>query len=429
MRIKRKYFNFLLFSLVLAFIIGFIPAIKSNATSTPPTLNAEGAILIDATTGEVLFSKNGDKQFFPASTTKVMTAILVVENVSLDEKVTISRNAVSAEGSSIGLREGEIYTVEDLLKGLLLMSGNDCAVALAEHVSGSVENFALLMNEKAKEIGATQTDFRNPSGLPDKEHLTTPHDLALIMAEAIKHKEIVEISQIISTKLPPSNLDGHELWIANHNYLVNKNSKYYYMPTICGKNGYTIEASHTFTVAASKNGQTLVASFLNASDRNQNYLDMPALFEYGFNNFKTEKIYSKGEEVAKIEVEDGVTVPLLASKDVYHTYENTESKFKKDVDFSAPDLTIKSIKEGDVIVTADVNINGDTITTLDLISGIDKEISLKHSIMYKLKENKIVIIFLLLTAFILFRIYKMKKRKKQLAKKYSHIINRRRDTN
>lgn len=420
-------------TLALSLVVGLTPNIKTNASTLPPQLNAEGAILIEASTGKVLYSKNGEKQFFPASTTKMLTAIIVLENSKLDEKVTISWDAAAAEGSSIGLREGEVFTVENLLEGLLLMSGNDCAYALAEHVGGTIENFSKMMNKKAKELGATNSNFKNPSGLPDPEHLTTPRDLALIMAEGLKHPDIIKIGQKVVSTLPPSNIDGHELNLANHNYLVNKNSRYYYPYAVAGKNGYTIEASHTFTISAQKDGQTLVAAFLKASDRNQNYLDMATLFDYGFNNFKTTKLYSKGDKISSVEVEEGIKIPLLASKDIYYTHENSKSNFSKEVVLSNNiDLTRQSIEKGQFVSTAKVTVDGEEIATLDLISGANRPFDKNLALKYTLLDYKYAIIFFVLfvIALILFtiRTYNLRKRKSNFKKKYHHIIHRKRDT-
>ena len=169
-------------------LVFLLTSILTNLTTISsfavPNLYSEGVYLMDATTGKVLYEKNANVQYMPASTTKVMTAILALENCKLDEEVTIGENPPLADGSAIGLAQGETYTIEELLLGLLLESGNDCAEAIAEHISGSNEEFAKLMNEKAKELGATNTNFKNPSGLTEEGHLTTAHDLALIMKYA-----------------------------------------------------------------------------------------------------------------------------------------------------------------------------------------------------------------------------------------------------
>eukprot|EP00828_Plagiopyla_frontata_P024110 TRINITY_DN3078_c0_g1_i3.p1 TRINITY_DN3078_c0_g1~~TRINITY_DN3078_c0_g1_i3.p1 ORF type:complete len:176 (-),score=20.66 TRINITY_DN3078_c0_g1_i3:130-657(-) len=168
--------------------------------------------------------------------------------------------------------------MRDLLLGLLLMSGNDCADDIAIHISGSIENFSVLMNEKAKELGAINTTFKNPSGLPDNGHITTPHDLALIMREAIKNKDYMEISQVSNYTIQIKNNPERNIHLFNHNYMINKNSKYFYQYALCGKNGYTTKANHTYVATAEKDGHILIASFLNAKDKNQNFFDMQNVF-------------------------------------------------------------------------------------------------------------------------------------------------------
>ncbi|MGL5150281.1 MAG: serine hydrolase [Clostridium sp.] len=418
----------LIFITLLSMVSLFIPHIYSFASSTPPEINAEGAMLIDAETNQILYSKNGDTQFYPASTTKVLTAIVVLEKTKLTDKVTIGKNPPNAEGTSIGIRKDEIYTIEDLLQGLLLMSGNDCATALAEHVSGSTEEFAKVMNEKAKSIGAKNSNFKNPSGLPDPEHLTTPYDLALIMKEALKFPDFIRISRINTNKLPPSNLDGNQLWLSNHNYLINKNSKYFYPNALTGKSGYTIEAKHTFAIAAEKDGRKLVASFIKASDKNQNYLDMANLFEYGFNNFTQTKLYSKGEVIDTIKVEEDFEVPLVASNDFYYTYENSKGNISKKLDFTAPDLLRKTVKKGEVLASAKVLVNNKDVGTLKLESNVDRVFDSTLGLKYSLLDNKFIlgflILFVLFLSLLFIRMRNIRKRKQAIRNKYKKYIKR-----
>ena len=214
-------------------LVFLLTSILTNLTTISsfalPNLYSEGVYLMDATTGKVLYEKNSNVQYMPASTTKVMTAILALENCKLDEKVTIGENPPLADGSAIGLAQGEVYTMEELLLGLLLESGNDCAEAIAEHISGSNEEFAKLMNKKAIELGATNTNFKNPSGLTEEGHLTTAHDLALIMAYASQNEDFVRIARTPSYfyETHPFS-DGSEKWATNKNPLLKENSNYKY---------------------------------------------------------------------------------------------------------------------------------------------------------------------------------------------------------
>ena len=187
-----KNFFIKIFALLIMCTIFLTNTKVANATDFP-YLEAQGVVLMDGNSGEVIFSKNPHTQFEPASTTKVATALVVLDNTELSDKVTIGANPPLVDGSAIGIREGEVYTIEELLLGLLLESGNDCAEALAEYVAGSNAEFAKLMTEKAISLGATDTTFKNPSGLSEDGHLTTAYDLALIMMAAANNPEFVKI--------------------------------------------------------------------------------------------------------------------------------------------------------------------------------------------------------------------------------------------
>ena len=205
-----------------------------QAETTLPQINAEGCILIDASTGEVLYGKNEEKILEPASTTKVMTALIALEKCNLDDEVTIQEDFTKIDGTAIGLLKGDVLTVRDLLLGLILKYGNDCANALADHISGNVAKFSKLMNAKAKELGALHTNFKNPSGLPDPEHTTTAHDLALFLREAVNNKNYIDISTTPSVTIVMKNNPAKTIIINNKNYMINKSSKYYYPYAICG---------------------------------------------------------------------------------------------------------------------------------------------------------------------------------------------------
>ena len=240
------------FALVFLLTI-VLTTVKEIDSYALPNLYSEGIYLMDATTGKVLYEKNADVQYMPASTTKIMTAIIALENCKLTDEVTIGENPPKADGSSIGIEQGEVYTIEELLYGLLLESGNDCAEAIADHIAGSNEAFAKIMNEKAKELGATNTNFKNPSGLTEDGHLTTAHDLALIMRYASQNPDFVRIAQTPSyfyANHPYSN--GSEKWATNHNPLLKENSPYKYQYAYCGKTGYTTAANHSYAATAIK---------------------------------------------------------------------------------------------------------------------------------------------------------------------------------
>lgn len=363
---KRLLKGFSIF-FILLFCFTSIPL---TVNAVEPDINAQGCALIDATTGELLYGKNEDNCFEPASTTKVMTAIVVLDKCKLTDEVTVHEDFTAIDGTAIGLLNGDVLTVRDLLLGLLLESGNDCANALAIHVSGSVDSFAQLMNEKAKELGATATSFRNPSGLPDPEHLTTPHDLALFLKDAINNPDFIEISTTPYAEITMINNPERTLIVNNKNYMINKNSKYYYKYALCGKNGYTTKANHTYVSAAEKDGHILVASFLNAMDKNQNFFDMQTVFNYGFDNFSFVKLYSKGDTVSEYEISKSVTVPLIATRDIgYVVPKGHENSVSGELKIEDKDLSKESFNEGDPIIKGTVLVDGQKFETLDLAAG------------------------------------------------------------
>lgn len=377
---------------IFIFTISMGSSFSVQAISNPPELNSKGYSLIDATTGQVLHSQNGDTKYFPASTTKIITAMIVLENANLSDSVTVGKNPPFADGTSIGLREGEVYTVEELLLGLILESGNDCAEALAEHVSGSKEAFAELMNKKAKEVGAINSNFTNPSGLPDDNHYTTPNDLALLMREAIKNPDFIRIARVSSQKMQPSTVDGYERWVNNHNYIINPNSSYYYPYAVASKKGYTTVAHFTNIISAEKDGKTFVASFLDGEGMEQVYGDVKKLFDYGFDNFDTKKLYSEGDTVASISVGDS-EIPLIATKDIYYSYNlNDTDSLNPTIEYDTPrNIRKKSINKGDTLTKGNVLVNGQKIDTMDLLSGSSREYVYENSLTTFYKNNKIAI--------------------------------------
>jgi len=251
MKIKKI---FILLALCLTFF-AFLP----QKTFAKETTSAKACVVFEANSGRLLFEKNKDQKLPEASTTKIMTALVVAENVDVNEVVVIPKQAVGIEGSSIYLREGEKLTVKELLYGLMLRSGNDCAVALALHVGKSIENFANIMNKKAKFLGCKNTNFTNPHGLPDDNHYTCAYDLGLISCEAIKNPIVKEI---VSAKNAEISNDGYNY----PRYLKNKNkiiTLYNYNGANGIKTGFTKKAGRCFVGSAERDGMQLVVVLLN----------------------------------------------------------------------------------------------------------------------------------------------------------------------
>ena len=401
---KKLLKRFLLSALFVSSIFSNINSIEVKATEVPPVYS-EGAVLMDGRTGKILYSKNEHTQYEPASTTKVMTALIVLEKVKLTDSVTIGEKPPLVDGSAIGIKQGEVYTVEELMLGLLLESGNDCAEALAEYVAGSNEEFAKLMNAKAKELGALDTTFKNPSGLHEDGHLTTAYDLALIMKAAAQNQDFVKIARTDYYKYVNQPFsDGSEKWATNRNQLFNEYSPYYYTNAYCGKNGYTPEANHTYTAAAIKDGQMLIASFVNATDKDSFYTNIGPLFDYGFDNFETVKLISENEQLDTYKINDEITLPLLAKSDFYYTKSKSEETPKYSIEYSKDDISKRNILAGDILFKAKINIDNQTVSTMDLISGGNREYNSKVAFKEKLAEftSKPANIFYVLVCIVFF---------------------------
>lgn len=391
------------------------------AKNAAPAVSADSAILMDATTGTILYSKNMDDAYPPASTTKIMTALLTLENSNLDDIVTVGKNPPYVDGSKIGLFEGEEISVRNLLYGMLLLSGNDCAVTLAEHISGSTSAFADLMNKKAKELGALDTHFVNPSGLYDENHKTSAKDLALIMKELIKYPDFREISSTFSYKVPPTNKHPDGINLANENKLINKNSMYYYNGADAGKTGYTVQSAHSYVASAVRNGQRLIVALVH--DKNKTFFqDSRALFDYGFNNFELVPLYKKNELVTTV-TEGNLNIPLLAQNDYYYVRDKSLNEVPK-VEVNKSNLTNKSFSRGDKITDATLKLDNATLPSLELDSGIDhkmptilnEKVLSSKGMNYLFLALKIIfgIFFFLVLLRIIIKISKKKKRQRKI---------------
>lgn len=402
---KNLFRKFLLSALFISSIFTIMNSIKTNAIELPPVYS-EGAILMDGRTGKILYSKNEHTQYEPASTTKVMTALVVLEKVKLTDKVTIGENPPLVDGSAIGIQNEEVYTVEELMLGLLLESGNDCAEALAEYVAGSNAEFAKLMNAKAKDLGALNTNFKNPSGLHEDGHVTTAYDLALIMKAAAHNEDFVRLAETEYYKyINQPFSDGSEKWATNRNQLLNEYSPYYYQNTYCGKNGYTPEANHSYTATAVKGEQMLIGAFLDATDKDNFYTNIGPLFEYGFDNFETIKLISKDEPLDTYKINDDITIPLLSKSDFYYSKSKSEEAPAYSIEYNKSDISKKNIKLGDTLYKVEIKIDGETISTIDLISGANREYNAKTFLKETFLEfikNPMNIIYTLIIVFVLF---------------------------
>ncbi len=282
---------------------------RAAATPVAPPVGAVSAVLMGADSRRVLWEKNGLAQRAPASTTKIMTALVVAHNARLGDEVTASERAAATEGSTIWLEAGERLTVEDLLFGLLLSSGNDAAVALAEHVAGSVDEFARLMNDEARTLGAEDTSFRNPHGLDEPGHYTTARDLALITAAALENPTV---AKVVATKKAEIAWAGHDADRA----LRNKNRLLWEYDGADGvKTGFTDSAGKCLVASATRNGLQLVAVVMGSPDI---WADSRALLDYGFAGFVPMAVARRGDVVRTVRVTGGdrARVALVAAADL-----------------------------------------------------------------------------------------------------------------
>lgn len=267
---------------LLIIILLLIQLFFPTSGQAAPSVSANNAVLIEQSTGRILYEKGAHEKQSIASITKIMTAIIAIESGKLDEKVTVSRNAVNTEGSSIYLEQGEKIKLEDLVYGLMLRSGNDSAVAIAEHVAGSVEGFAFLMNEKAKWLGMTNTNFENPHGLDSDKHFSSAYDMAILMKYAMENETFRKVTRAKSYKS-----ENRTYSWQNKNKLLTRLYEY----CTGGKTGFTKATGRTLVSTASKDGMDLIAVTLNAPD---DWNDHISMFEYGFKQFDMKPLVQQG---------------------------------------------------------------------------------------------------------------------------------------
>lgn len=300
-------------------------------------VSAQSAVVIEQSTGRVLYSKNADAHLPMASTTKIMTAICAIENGNLEDEVPISAHAATTEGSSMYLQEGEKMNLEELLYGLMLSSGNDAAVAIAEHFGGN-EAFVEMMNQKTKEVGALDTNFANPNGLPDESHYSTAHDMARITAYGLKNSEF---AKIVSSKTYKVQGEGkaYPRQLTNHNKLLGMCKG-----CIGVKTGFTKAAGRCLVSACERDGMTLICVTLNAPD---DWRDHCNLYDTLFSEYKMKKIINSGQRIKEISVENSETDKIIAvaDRDVYYPLSSGE---KIDVKINSTDNLIAPVNKDEM---------------------------------------------------------------------------------
>jgi D-alanyl-D-alanine carboxypeptidase len=284
----KKAILTLLLAAVTATGLAGLAAPKPVQALSPPALHAEAAALIDVESGRILYSREGDKPMLIASLTKIMTAVVALERGKLTDQVTVSRNAFGKEGSSIYLKLGEQMSLQNMLYGLMLRSGNDAATAIAEHVGGSLDGFVYLMNEKAAELGMKNSHFANPSGLDQDGHYATANDMAKLTAYALQNPTFREIVKTDVKKVPNPTEEWDRVWFNKNKMLT------MYAGADGVKTGYTKAAKRCLVSSATRNGQQLAVVTLNDPD---DWIDHSRLLDYGFSQFPLKPIVQKGEPV------------------------------------------------------------------------------------------------------------------------------------
>lgn len=328
--------------------------------------NSKSAILIDAATNTVLFEKNADEKLAPASMTKIMSMLLIMEavdrgDISLNDEVTISETASSMGGSQVFLQAGEVYKVEELLKGIAIASGNDAVVAMAEYVSGSVSEFVNLMNKRAQELGLSNTVFKNPHGLDAEGHYSSARDMSRIASELIKHEKILEFTSIYEDYLKKN--DGSSVWLVNTNKLVR-----FYDGVDGLKTGFTETAGYCLTATAKKNNTRFISVVMGAETSDKRSSDTTSLLNYGFNSYQTKVILKATDSLGKKRVENGTkeTVDLALTKDYVKLFRQNEAISNYSYNIKVDNL-VAPIQKGSVVGTLDVvDENNQVVDTLEV---------------------------------------------------------------
>ncbi|HZK87588.1 MAG TPA: D-alanyl-D-alanine carboxypeptidase family protein [Anaerovoracaceae bacterium] len=433
----------IIYLIILALVISCVPNNYAYALTSTPQITAEAGVIIDANTGLVLFDKNKDVKLEPASITKVMTALLALENLDMKKEVIIDEETSFTEGSRIYLLKGEKVTVEDLMYALLLESANDSAVAIAKEVSGSVENFARLMNHRAKEIGAKNTNFVNPHGLHAEGHVTTAYDMALIAQEAMRNqnfrKFILTYRHVIekTNKQPTRFLYNTNRLIYDEKTKVDASgilrpAKYDGVTGI--KTGYTPEAGGCVITGAEKDGSEFIAVVLKSTDLGR-FGDGITLLDFAFANYKSVVAIKGGTNMGIIKVKNGeknkvalvternggVTLPKEASEDIVNKKivipKSIEAPIKK-----GQQIGFVEIYEGDVLrdkvpVVAVGSIGKGTFLS---VFGIEDNIAFKIILALKIIGGILGVLILLMVLYILYKRNQIKrkraKRRQQMMK-------------
>lgn len=416
MKLKKRI------SLILILIICINIIFSVNIFAAEPNISAGAALSVEVSTGKIIYEKNAYKKMYPASTTKIMTALLVLENCELTDKVTASYSALSAVPSGYAvanLQVGEQLTVEDLLYALMLKSANEVANVLAEHVAGSVESFSTMMNTRAEELGCKTTHFVNPNGVHDDDHYSSAYDLYLIANEAMKNLTFRTIVSTRTYTLPATDkYPNADRICSNTNQLIhinnnNRADNYYYKYAIGIKTGFTTEARNCLVSAASRDGLEFINVVLDAgltdTGLSNRFLDSIKLFDYAYNNYTLTKIKDADSIIKTIEIKNGTKETKNLDLHIQDSITVVNNK-KINATEALPEISLKEnllapIQKDDVVGTIKYTIDEIEYTS-NLLAGSDVE------------EKSNISIFLIISGLILL-VFAMKisPKKKKKSKK------------
>lgn len=335
--------------------------------------NAKSAIMIEYSTGEVLYKKDANLRMAPASMTKMMSLILIMENIESgrlkwNDIIVVSKNAASMGGSQIFLEANEMMTVEDLVKGICIASGNDATVALAEKIAGTEAAFVKLMNDKAKELGLKNTNFANATGLDAENHYSTAYDMSVIARELIRHEKILEFSSIYEDYLR-KNTDK-SFWLVNTNKLVRF---YSYIDGL--KTGFTSTAGYCLTATGKKNGMRLITVVMNEDTPDNRTKDTIAMMDYGFNMYSLDKVVGKEESLGRVKINlgDKEYETIKSISDITVLNNNQEDKRNITYDIVTNEVTAP-VKVGDIVGKINIYEDGNFKYSIDVTvtSDVDK---------------------------------------------------------
>lgn len=339
-------------------------ALNDPATDNLAT-NAKSALIMEASTGKIVFEKNIHERYAPASMTKMMSLLLIMENIeegklSWDEEITTSAHASSMGGSQIFLQVGEKMSVRDLIRGIAIASGNDATVALAEKIGGTEEGFVKMMNDKAKVLGLKNTNFKNAVGLDEENHYSSAYDMAVIASNLVKYEKILEYTGTYEGYLREGT--DRKFWLVNTNKLVR-----FYQGVDGLKTGYTNEAGYCLTATAKKDNMRLITVVMGYPTANQRNSETSAMLDYGFNSYYIENLISTKTSLGKIELLKGdiQNVDIIPLESVNILNKKTDSK--RNVDYRIETYKVEApIKVGDVVGKLKVIENDKVINEIDL---------------------------------------------------------------